>query len=471
MPLRVIALAGTLFGIWGTPGVPAARVAATQPPAVASLRHPVAGLYRDVGGAEFTVMDLSDQTAGRTTLALVRMSDGWARILATSGTGWSYGGSWPAPTPSVGHLRVVEFRGAEVTALIDSSETGSRRLTRVALHEEEFTWRSRDLSLHGTLVSPAAAGRYPAIVMIAGSGPLTRRSTRYTADWLAAKGFTVLAYDKPGAGRSEGPPGVLGHADWAADVRSAVQKFAAHPRVDTSRLGLVAGSEGGFIAPRVAAADSRIAFVLCRVCSARPHLEAVLDQEETRLRKASASAGEWLAASEWLRARGEAALGLRAKSTVAEIEARSLAAGATWRRHYTAQQLTTHPNTAPFWDAYRAVLEGEPAELYPARALDVLYLLGGDDDRVIARKQDSALRRIDERVEGRLEVRILPCADHSLLLTCGPGSAHGFHPAVHATMLEWLLRVTSAAAPSGRAGPPSELPVRRGPGPSYGRRR
>lgn len=417
----------------------AVTTASSRP--AAPHRHPMAGLYRDTTGAEYTVMDLSDQTGGRITLALLRMRDGWARVLAPSGTGFAYGSSWAAPSPVVGRLDARGDGPLGVVALRDSSSDGERLLRRVALHEEEFEWTSRGHTLAGTLVSATTARHSPTIAMIAGSGPLSRRTTRYIADWLAAHGFTVLAYDKPGTGRSQGLPGVLGHEEWATDVTSALARLARHPLVDSSRMGLFAASEGGFIAPRVARDDPRVSFVLCRVCSAQPHLEAILDQEETRLRAAGVTPQEWAGASAWLRARGEAALGRRPKAEVSAMEARSKAANETWRRHFTEQQLASRSDSAPYWAAYLSLLDGEPARLYPNRPIDVLYLLGKDDDRVYAAKQEQPLSRINERIHGRLRIEVLPCADHSLLRSCEPGDVGGFHPEAHRVMLQWLLGV------------------------------
>ncbi len=405
-----------------------------RPPA---RRAGAAGLYRDEQGHEYTVMDLSDQAGGAELLALLRMDDGWARLLRAGPAGWSYGRTWDRPQDAVG---AVTSRGP---ILIDSGPAGRRALRRVALAEEEIRFSSRGIALAGTITLPSSPGPAPAVVMIAGSGPLSRKTTRYIGDWLSAHGFVVLTYDKPGTGASGGTLDVLGHDDWATDVRAAIGLLARHPRVDIGRIGLVAASEGGFIAPRVARDDPRVAFVLCRVCSALPHLDAILDTEDDRLRRAGASAEEISEALSFLRVRGEVALGredhARAQALLRATES------ASWRRFYQDGQLVVPPPDAPYWAAYRSLIEGDPVSIYPRRRLLVHYLWGADDRRVRPTKQAPAVARLNELGPVRATAETIACADHSLLLSCRPDGIPGFEPSAHRRMLEWLRQAAGLA--------------------------
>ena len=318
---------------------------------------------------------------------------------------------------------------------VDSSASGARRLTRVHVEANDVVFESRGLRLAGTLTMPTGAGRFPAVLMIPGSGPLTRRTSRYVGDWLTAHGFVVFSYDKPGTGASGGRLGVLGHDDWSRDAVAALEVLARHPRVDVGRLGVMATSEGGFIAPRVARADARVSFVLCRVCSALPHLEAILDIEDDRLRRGGATDVERRDAMRFLRWRGEAALGARTPEAEAELE-RQLE-GRSWRRHYQPSQLEVPPASAPYWAAFRSLLEGDPTSIYPERTLRVHYLWGADDARVRQPRHAEAIERLGARLGG-VSSRILPCADHSLLSACSASGIAGFAPEAHREILAWL---------------------------------
>jgi dienelactone hydrolase len=129
------------------------------------------------------------------------------------------------------------------------------------------------LTLRGTLTLPqrAPGARLPAIVTITGSGPQDRDASPATlrayriyyqlADTLGRRGIAVLRLDDRGAGSDAGPATVT-TADLADDIRAAVAWLRTRPEIDPARIGLVGHSEGGTIAPMVAATDSAIAGVV-----------------------------------------------------------------------------------------------------------------------------------------------------------------------------------------------------------------
>ncbi len=123
-------------------------------------------------------------------------------------------------------------------------------------------------NLAGTLTLPKvrSAKGVPAIVTITGSGPEERdeslpgvngyRPFRQIADTLARRGIAVLRLDDRGVGGSDvGPSKDPTSADFADDIRAALAWLRTRPGIDGSRLGLVGHSEGGMIAPMIAATD------------------------------------------------------------------------------------------------------------------------------------------------------------------------------------------------------------------------
>jgi dipeptidyl aminopeptidase/acylaminoacyl peptidase len=105
--------------------------------------------------------------------------------------------------------------------------------------------------------------------MITGSGPEDRdealpaisteyRPFREIADTLSRRGIAVLRLDDRGVGGSDAGPATATSADYADDVRAALAWLRARSDVDPARLGLVGHSEGGMIAPMVAATDARL---------------------------------------------------------------------------------------------------------------------------------------------------------------------------------------------------------------------
>ena len=75
----------------------------------------------------------------------------------------------------------------------------------------DVTWRLDTTTVYGTVVRPAGPGPFPAVVMVAGSGPTDRDwnspllpgsngSARLLAEALARAGIASLRYDKRASG-------------------------------------------------------------------------------------------------------------------------------------------------------------------------------------------------------------------------------------------------------------------------------
>lgn len=136
--------------------------------------------------------------------------------------------------------------------------------------EEEVSFRNENagVQLAGTLTLPARTGRFPAVVLITGSGPQDRDETLFGhkpflvwADHLTRRGLAVLRVDDRGiGGSSRGPQGPTSK-DFAEDVRAAVSFLRAHPTIDAKRIGLLGHSEGALLATMVAASTDA-AFVV-----------------------------------------------------------------------------------------------------------------------------------------------------------------------------------------------------------------
>ncbi len=123
--------------------------------------------------------------------------------------------------------------------------------------------------LAGTLTIPKGTrGAVPAIVTITGSGPQERdeailpvkgyRPFREIADALGRNGIAVLRMDDRGNGESGGNGSSATSLDFADDIRAGLAFLRGRREIDGARLGLVGHSEGGIIAPLVAATDSML---------------------------------------------------------------------------------------------------------------------------------------------------------------------------------------------------------------------
>lgn len=138
--------------------------------------------------------------------------------------------------------------------------------------EEQLTYRNpaSGLMLAGTLTLPEGKGPFPAVVLITGSGTQDRDETAFghkpflvLADALTRKGVAVLRVDDRGAGGSQNSPSSAPTlAALTTDVAAGVALLRARADIDPERVGLIGHSEGGQIAPMLAAQDPRIAFLV-----------------------------------------------------------------------------------------------------------------------------------------------------------------------------------------------------------------
>ena len=138
-------------------------------------------------------------------------------------------------------------------------------------------YRAEDVRVHapeghvlaGTLTLPAGRGPFPAAVLITGLSPHERNNGdppwmpfRDIADALTRRGVAVLRVDDRGVGQSTGDRASSTTFDEANDVETEVRWLRRRREIDARRIALVGYSEGGLIAPMVAARDSAIAGIV-----------------------------------------------------------------------------------------------------------------------------------------------------------------------------------------------------------------
>jgi uncharacterized protein len=124
-------------------------------------------------------------------------------------------------------------------------------------------------ALDGTLYVPRdVSAKRAAIVILHGSGPITRNAYHWVADRLVRAGHIVLNVDKRGVGRSTGKyygddtgqETPLAHR--ADDMAAALAFLRRDARVDTTALGIFAISQGGWVFPLLTQRDSGLAFAV-----------------------------------------------------------------------------------------------------------------------------------------------------------------------------------------------------------------
>lgn len=155
--------------------------------------------------------------------------------------------------------------------------------------EEVVVQSAPGVRLAGTLTLPQGKGPFPAAVMITGSGAQDRDETilghkpfAVIADRLTRDGIAVLRVDDRGFAGSTGDFASATDDDFAVDAASNVAFLRSRPDIDPARIGLIGHSEGGLVAPKVAAKDTKIAFIVLMAGPGVP-LSEVLKLQRAKL--------------------------------------------------------------------------------------------------------------------------------------------------------------------------------------------
>ncbi|WP_428655458.1 alpha/beta hydrolase family protein [Runella sp.] len=158
-----------------------------------------------------------------------------------------------------------------------------------------FANADRSIQFGGTLTFPKGQGKFPTVILITGSGLQDRDETLFghkpfwvIADALSREGFAVLRVDDRGIGETTGKVGTS--ADYAQDVLAAISFLKSRKEVDAKKIGLMGHSEGGMIAPMVAAQSKDVAFIVSLAGLGVGGRELLLKQSDDILQKAGTNA-------------------------------------------------------------------------------------------------------------------------------------------------------------------------------------
>ena len=194
----------------------------------------------------------------------------------------------------------LKFAAMALDARISQGEDGridGFRLVPAAPQPDPFAvatsadWAEREVTvagdLPGLLTVPAGAGVFPGVVLVHGSGPNNRDQTigpnkpfRDLAHGLAERGIAVMRFDK----RSYVAPEQFKESPYTVedevigDVLAALELLRNRPEVNPARIFVLGHSLGGYLGPRIAEEDGRLAGLVLLAAPARPLQDIVVEQ-------------------------------------------------------------------------------------------------------------------------------------------------------------------------------------------------
>jgi len=329
--------------------------------------------------------------------------------------------------------------------------------------ESEVTFRNPEagIDLSGTLTIPPGAGPFPAAILISGSGPQDRDSTLaghktflVLADALTRRGIAVLRYDDRGCGKSGGYFHKATTADFAVDARAAWDFLKRQPRIDGKRVGLIGHSEGGMIAPMVAAKTPEVAFIVMLAGPGISGEKIYLTQQEAMSRSRGAGEGALRKETD-LNRRLLQVLRKQADLRQAEEEMRRIIADAlagmsdAEKKELRASEESLIQDIKGNFADYawaRFILEYDPAVDLRRVRCPILALNGDKDTQVLADLNMGGIERaLKEGGNARYEIRRLPGLNH-LFQTARTGDpreygkiGETFSPAALKIIGDWIL--------------------------------
>lgn len=180
-----------------------------------------------------------------------------------------------------------------------------RMIDRPQTPQPPYRFREVELSIptvaevviSGTLATPKnSEGPFPVVVTVTGSGPQDRDETLFDhklflvlTDALTERGIAVFRYDERGVGKSTGDYFQSNTKDFAEDVGLILDHLAQRPEIDRRRMAILGHSEGGIVAPMVAARRSDLAAIVLLAGTSVPGEEILLDQSRAMARVSGAS--------------------------------------------------------------------------------------------------------------------------------------------------------------------------------------
>jgi uncharacterized protein len=286
-----------------------------------------------------------------------------------------------------------------------------------------------EAALAATLTVPPRRTSAPALVALHGaeSGTRAHRLLRHLHEALPPHGIAVLTFDRRGEGESTGEPS-RGRLDLqASDALAAVERLAAEPEIDASRIGLWGFSQGAWVAPIAATRSVVIRFLVLIGAPGVTPKDQMLYGVAVHLRRAGYDETIVERVLD-LRRRVDA----HAHGEADDAELRSLLEAAAQEPWWPLAYLPRQPFADESKRSWIDEMDFEPEPVFASVRAPALLFYGADEEWTPVEPSIAAWRRARGAA---VEIVCLPECGHDPLL--GDGSVA---PDYERTMLAWLAK-------------------------------
>lgn len=345
-------------------------------------------------------------------------------------------------TPVLSTFRFIEDSSNRITALvIEEQGRPTRTANKLNLQQTEVKIQNGEIALAGELISSDSRAVQPGIVIIPGGGPQKRDLLQ--SWWWAYNGFTVLTYDKRGAGRSMGTSKQASILDLAEDAIAAVRMLRHNGKITKGQVGIIGHSEGGFVAPVVASRLKDLSFVIALAPSLFAMPQQVVHEVGTTLQCQGFSADD-----------------ISRAKTLRDSLNRTVLANGPWpklasdiqaaekEKWFREARVTTQwkKPSADMIEANRRYLDFEPASFWIHVRAPVLAIYGEVDTQIATAESQKSLQSALRKAQHHDHIiQVFPKTNH-IFLEADSGCSDEYSklsrivPGYFHTLITWTLR-------------------------------
>lgn len=314
------------------------------------------------------------------------------------------------------------------------------------------------ITLAGTLTLPSKGHKFPAVVLVTGSGAQNRdeefsghKPFFVIADYLTRNGIAVLRCDDRGTALSQGNYAAATNEEFVRDTEAALEYLRSRKDINVRKIGIIGHSCGGTIAFCTGAKDGDVSFIVSLAGAALRGDSVMLKQAELTFKSKGMTDVAWQPLKPILRQRYS--ILRQADKSVSDIR-QELYADVTrtvppesLKDLNIMQRVTAEINsmTSPW---YLHFMRFDPTEDLRKVKCPVLALNGEKDIQVDATMNLTAIReRIAENGNKNVTVKTYPQLNH-FFQTCRQCTLEEYgeleetiHPEVLKDLTEWILNL------------------------------